>query len=198
MSRAMKTDLLAGKFDLPAGLLRAEQRLAERALRLWQAGGQTALAGFEAQELRLADPAGRSEIVQVADEIGRTFGLAVGQMLALDPALPPHGLGVELRAACDLVALGGRPVPFAASVSGREHGLILVRGIALPIPGEGVEGGVQVVLSWREVLNRSAAARLKRELGQALAGPFLQGASQGRAVDALPLGRLPLGRLPQA
>ena len=181
MSRALKLDMHANCLDQPAGLLRAEQRLAARALRLWRASGGAALVGFEAEGLLIGDPAGEGEILKVAAAIAETFGLNAGQRLALDPALAPGGLGMELRAVCDLVALGGQPVPFEASLQAK--GLVLARGIALPVPGD----RVQVVMSWREVLNRSATARLKQELGQALAG--LTGV-KAAARDALPLGRL--------
>jgi hypothetical protein len=43
---------------------------------------------------------------------------------------------------------------------------------------------VQVVMSWREVLDRSATKRLKREIGQAL-----KELPASRVVDALPIGR---------
>ena len=184
MSSPMKLDVLASKFDLPAGLLKAEQRLAERALRQWIAAGKREVSGFDAHGLLIADPGGQAQILRIADGIAKVFGLAEGQMLALDPGLAPHGLGAELGAACDLVALGCRPIPFEASLGTPGHGLILARGIALPVPDD----RVQVVMSWREVLNRSATARLRRELGQALqsvTGPRMH------KVDALPLGRQP-------
>ena len=188
MSSAMKLDVLASKFDLPMDLLRAEQRLAERALRQWLADGQREIAGFSDHGLLVADPGGCAEILRVADGISRTFGLCAGQRLALDSRLPPHGLGMELRAACDLVALGCRPMPFEASLSAPGHGLILARGVALPVTGD----RVQVVMSWREVLNRSAAARLRRELERAIqALAQAQPDQTPAAMDALPLGRQP-------
>lgn len=65
--------------------------------------------------------------------------------------------------------MGGRPIPFEASLSAAGGSLVLVRGIVLPLisPRHNIDT-VQVVLSWREVLNRSATRRLRRELGDAL------------------------------
>ncbi|WP_439533203.1 hypothetical protein [Polymorphobacter sp.] len=182
MTSRSSIEMLASKFDLPTGLLRAEQRLAERALRCWLDAGETEIPGFEAQGLVIVDPAGRAEISRIGGDIMRTFRLAPGQMLALDPTLPPHSLGAELCAACDLVVLGARPVPFEASLTAGGRGHILARGIALPIPDD----RVQIVMSWREVLSRSAAARLRRELGRALESR--PGAAPD-AVDPLPIGR---------
>lgn len=179
MSRPEKPKVPAGRPGLPAEMLRTEQRLAARALRQWRASGGKELPALAAQGLLVEDPAGRCEIVTLGERIADSFGLVPGQRLALTPGL--DGLGLEVRAACDLVALGGQPVPFEASV--QAGGLVLVRGIALPVPGD----RVQVVMSWREVLNRSAAARLKQELGRALAQ---RSRPERPRLDALPLGRL--------
>jgi hypothetical protein len=176
MTKAVKLDRLAGGMGLPGQQLKEEQRLAARALRQWVARGGAMLPEFAGKGLMVADPAGRGEIVQVAEVVAATFGLRKGFMLAL--AAKPGALGLELRAACDLVALGGQPVPFEASV--QAGGLMLLRGIALPVP----EDLVQVVMSWREVLDRSATKRLKREIGQAL-----KELPASRVVDALPIGR---------
>jgi hypothetical protein len=186
MTSRPSIDMLASKFDLPTGLLRAEQRLAERALRCWmdREGGE--ISGFEDNDLVICDPGGSAEVQRISAQIARTFRILPGQRLALDPGVGPGSLGRELSAASDLVMLGGRPVPFEASLScpgqNPELGQILARGIALPVPGD----RVQIVMSWREVLSRSAASQLRRELSRALenrvAGAF-------SAVDALPVGR---------
>lgn len=173
-------DVLASKFDLPTGLLQAERRLTERALRLWVASGHREIIGFEAHDLLIGDPAGAAEVLRVAEQIERTFELRVGQMLALDPWLAPNSLGMELRAACDLAALGCRPMTFETTLYSPGHGLILARGIALPLP----EDQVQLVMSWREALSRSATQRLRQELGEA----FTPAAPARPIKDALPLG----------
>ena len=59
-------DVLASKFDLPTGLLQAERRLTERALRLWVASGHREIIGFEAHDLLIGDPAGAAEVLRVA------------------------------------------------------------------------------------------------------------------------------------
>ena len=179
--------MLSTKFDLPTGLLQSERRLTERALRQWVASGHREIIGFEDYDLLISDPAGTAEIVRVAEQIELTFDLRVGQMLALDPwlapnRLSPNTLGLELRAACDLAALGCRPMTFEATLYSPGHGLILARGIALPLP----EDQVQMVMSWREALNRSATSRLRQEIGQAFGS--LPGSHAESRRDALPLG----------
>jgi len=47
---------------------------------------------------------------------------------------------------------------------------LLVRGLALPLPAAGDPAAmVQIVLSWREILSKSAAKRLRAELAGAFA-----------------------------
>jgi hypothetical protein len=182
MTSRPSIDMLASKFDLPTGLLRAEQRLAERALRCWMDRDGGEISGFEDNDLVICDPAGSVQVQRISAQIARTFRILPGQRLALDPGVGPGSLGRELSAASDLVMLGGRPVPFEASLSDAGKGQILARGIALPVPGE----RVQIVMSWREVLSRSAASQLRRELTSALES---RAAGAFSGVDALPVGR---------
>jgi hypothetical protein len=181
MTSRPNIEMLATRFDLPESVLRAEQRMAERALRRWMLAEESEIKGFDDNGLIIVDPAGRVEIDRIAEKIAHAFRLRVGQLLALDPGPSPHGLGSELCAVCDLVMLGGRPVPFEASLTGSGLGQILARGIALPI----AQDRVQIVMSWREVLSRSAASRLRQELAQALESRVRTAA----AHDPLPVGR---------
>jgi hypothetical protein len=152
-------------FDVPPMFVVAERRMAGRAVDCWHAGGGGLLDGFAANSLVVVDPAGAAWISSVGDAIGRSFGLAAG--MRLDGRA---GLASELRAACALIAIDPQPVPFEASLPTPAGGVLLVRAVALPIdarPGHLPER-VQIVVSWREVLNRAATTRLRRELGAEL------------------------------
>jgi hypothetical protein len=156
-------------------------------MRTWLQHQRCAVPGFEAHSVIVADPGGTARIEMVAEDIADRFGLAEGQVLAtIAPA--ERSLAAELRAACDLVALTGRAVPLECSVAGDAlpttvQGVALpatvrggalptiVRGVALPLDaGPGLPLRVQVVMSWRQMLGRSARDRLRRELSDALMG----------------------------
>lgn len=150
-------------FEMPPRLAATERRMAGMALRAWAAGDRAIVAGFDENTLMIADPAGRPFLAAVAPAIAATFGLSPG--LCLDRH---DGLAAELVAACDLIALQPLPVPFEASLAAPGRALVLVRGIALPLFADRRDTGlVQIVVSWREVLNRAATRRLRRELSTA-------------------------------
>ncbi|GGE21532.1 hypothetical protein GCM10011529_30220 [Polymorphobacter glacialis] len=156
-------------FDLPPHFAVVERRMAGQALDRWQARGRGLITGFEANSLVIADPFGAATIDSVGDAIAGTFGLAAGL------ALGTTGLAAELRAACGLMAIDIAPQPFEATLEIDPDGCIVLRGIALPICdhvagaiGDNIPDFVQFVVNWREVLNRSASARLRRELVTAL------------------------------
>lgn len=157
------------RFDrLPRAVV-VERRLTNRALAAWQqaADGRTgaALAPFFDHSLVVRDPAGRPIIEALGGPVAARFGLIAGLPLQRDP-----GLGEELVAACELVALQPMPIPFECSVNDPLGAQLMVRGLALPIPEAGDPAAlVQLVLSWREVLSRSAARRLQAELAAAFA-----------------------------
>lgn len=180
--------------ELPFSFLREERRLAGRALQSWRRHQRAAVPGFEATSLTVADPGGEAMVLDVAPALEATFALTIGQSLARTADSAQNTIAAELRAACDLVALGGRPVPFEASLKAPDGSLVLVRGIVLPLisPRYDIET-VQVVLSWREVLNRSATKRLRHELGDALrslSGSSAQSATPARN-DPFPIARRP-------
>lgn len=146
-----------------------ERRLTNRALAAWQhapdAEIATALQPFFDHSLVVRDPAGRAIIECVGGPVSARFGLMAGLPLLRDP-----GLGEELVAACELVSLQPMPIPFEASVNDPMGAQVMVRGLALPVPEGGDPAGlVQIVMSWREVLSKSAARRLRAELASAFA-----------------------------
>ncbi len=152
------------RFDLPPCFVVTERRLAGQAVERWLAGDGARVGGFDANALVVADPAGLGILLSVGAAVTATFGLAAGMMLD-----GRGGLAAEVRAACDLIAIDPRPVPFEASLAAAQRACILVRGVALPIraaPGSAEQ--VQVIVSWREVLDRGATTRLRRELTTAL------------------------------
>lgn len=174
-----------------------ERRLTNRALAAWQQAAEddmaTALQPFFDHSLVVRDPAGRAIIESVGGPVTARFGLMAGLPLLRDP-----GLGEELVAACELVALQPMPIPFEASVNDPMGAQVLVRGLALPLPdGDDPAGLVQIVLSWREILTKSAARRLRAELASAFADigrlappvaePFPQ---RSPAIDVAPVTNL--------
>ncbi len=161
------TDL---RFEMPPHFVVVERRMAGQALDRWHAGGRCRVAGFDDNSLVIADPAGVARIESAGASVAATFGLAPEMHLG-----GQGGLAAELRAACDLIAIDPRPLPFEASIGTPARALILMRGIALPIgagdsaadPGR-IPERVQVIVNWREMLDRAATTRLRRELGASL------------------------------
>lgn len=154
-------DRAVAGFDLPPHFPVTERRLAAQALAEWSNNRCRLVAGHDANTILVAEPDGLAIVTTVGDAIAATFGLLPGA--ALDGQ---GGLAAELRAACDLIAIDLKPVPFEANLPAPGRAGILVRGVALPI-GPRMET-VQVILSWRELLDRSATRRLRREVGAAL------------------------------
>lgn len=159
MPSAAKARPIDPAFDPPPQFPALERRLAGLALDGWRENGGRLPPGFDDHSLVIADPAGRARIATAGAPVTATFGLAPG--MALDGR---DGLAAEIRAACDLIAIDPRPVPFEASLASPGRACILIRGIALPLDFD----RVQVVVNWRELLNRSATTRLRREIGAAL------------------------------
>lgn len=146
-----------------------ERRLTNRALAAWQSAPEDsiapALAPFFDHSIVVRDPAGRAIIESVGGPVSARFGLIAGLPLHRDPGLPE-----ELVAAGELVVLQPMPMPFEASVNDPMGAQMLVRGLALPLPeADDPAALVQIVLSWREVLSKSAARRLRAELASAFA-----------------------------
>ncbi len=157
---------VAQLFDLPPGFALHERRMAMRAHDRWIETGRKRVTGFENNSLIIADPGGSAVVEGVGAGLVAAFGLVVG--MTLDGQ---NGIAIELRAACDLIAIQRRPLPFEADVFMPGGATILVRGIVLPLAGPGQRSGedrVQAIFNWRQLLTRGAAARLRREVGAAL------------------------------
>lgn len=162
--------LIDARFELPPRFVVAERRMAGQAIDQWRATGNALVTGFDAHSLIIADPAGMATIEAVGSAIAAVFGLGPG--MRLDGR---DGLAAEARAACDLIAIRPQPVPFELSMTTPSAALILARGVALPI-GNGrtmadqgqLPDRVQIIINWREVLDRAATTRLRSELGAAL------------------------------
>lgn len=147
-------------FEMPPRIALIERRRAGLAEAAWVATERSWVPGFDDDSLVVSDPGGNARLVRVGLSVSESFGLVADLCLArTDP------LATELCAACDLVAIDPIPVHFEASVATAGAACVLVRGVALPL-ADGQQ--VQIVLSWREVLNRSATARLQRDLVAAL------------------------------
>lgn len=162
--------LIDTDFDMPPLFVVAERRMAGRAVDRWRAGSGGLVDGFEANSLIIVDPGGAARCADVGSAIESAFGLAAGMSLT-----GRDGLAAEIRAACDLIARDPHPVPFEASLPGVGAGLLLVRGVALPIGAlpmgalpAGLAACIQVVANWREVLDRESTTRLRRDLGAEL------------------------------
>jgi hypothetical protein len=152
------------RFDRPPRPLAAERRLALRALAQWRLGNGGPVTGHEAHALLVADPAGAPRLLSVGSALAQAFQLAPGQVLRRGP-----GLADELLSACEIICLHPEPVPFEAIVAAPALGDVLVRGVALPLAvAADPVAQVQIIANWRQLLSRSAATRLRRELGAAL------------------------------
>lgn len=147
-------------FDLPPRIFAGERRRAGLVETAWLTANRQLVAGFDEFSVIVDDPGGATLLRRVGQAVADSFGLVADMPLTRHDAI-----NVELSAACDLVALQARPVHFETSLMAPQSVCILMRGIALPI--ENVRA-VQIVLSWREVLNRAAAAQLRRDLTDAL------------------------------
>lgn len=148
-------------FELPPRIPVGERRRAGLAEAAWQAADHRLVHGFDDFTVIVDDPGGMALLRRVGQAVADTFGLVADMPLSRrDP------INAELSAACDLIALRPAPLHFEASLMAPRLACILLRGVALPIEDD---RAVQIVLSWREVLNRAATARLRRDLTAALA-----------------------------
>ena len=147
-------------FDLPPHFPMVERRRAGLAEGDWRRGGRALVAGFDDHGVIVDDPGGATRLRRVGQAVSDTFGLFADMALARHDAI-----GAELCAACDLIALRPEPLHFEASLAAPRRACILLRGVALPIEND---TAVQIVLTWREVLDRAATARLRRDLTTAL------------------------------
>lgn len=157
---SMDGQVVEPTFDLPPHFPLFERRRAGMAEQEWRRAGRTLATGFGNHSVTVDDPGGAARLRQVGQAVSETFGLYADMALTRDDAI-----GAELTAACDLIALRPEPLHFEASLMAPHLACILLRGVALPIEDD---TAVQIVLSWREILNRTATARLRRDLTMAL------------------------------
>lgn len=147
-------------FDVPPRFPIIERRCTSLAEAAWEGAGRTSSPGFDECSIVIVDPGGLARLERVGWAVTESFGLAAGHALErLD------SLTTELCAACDLIALQPAPLHFDAVLATPRAACILLRGVALPLAGS---DRAQIVLSWREVLNRTATARLRRDFVAAL------------------------------
>jgi hypothetical protein len=158
------------RFELPPQFVVTERRIAGQAIDRWRSGGKALVTGFDSHSLIVVDPAGMATIEYAGDAIAAAFGLGAG--MRLDGR---GGLAAEVLAACGLIAIDPQPVPFEFSLTTPASALVLGRGVALPIGADAgvadavqIPDCVQIVINWREMLDRPATTRLRRELGAAL------------------------------
>lgn len=107
-------------------------------------------------------------VVAVGETVAAAFGLRPGP---LDDR--GEGLAARLHAACAALRVAHAVVAFEAAVPASAAACVLLRGVVLP-----TQDGAEAVLSWKEVLDRDATARLRAELLRALARP------RAKVVDA--------------
>lgn len=142
----------------------AERRLTARALDGWRQCPDQPVPGHDANSLMIVDPGGRAWLESIGPALATLVPLAPGQRVERAP-----GLIGELAAVCDLIAMQPMPVTFEANLATPAGQGVMLRGIALPIARRGQPvTRAQIICSWREILNRAATARLRRELGEAL------------------------------
>jgi hypothetical protein len=147
-------------FELPPRIELVERRRAGLAEADWRGAGRGIAVGFDNYSVIVDDPGGLAQLRRVGQAVTDTFGLIAEVPLARHDAI-----STELCAACDLIALRPEPLHFEASLTAPGLACILLRGVALPVEND---TAVQIVLSWREVLNRAATLRLRRDLTAAL------------------------------
>lgn len=122
------------------------------------------MPGYDDNSLVIVDPGGRAWVESIGPALAALVGLVPGQRVER-----AAGLLGELAAVGDLIALQPLPVSFEAHLTAVSDCGVMLRGIALPIARRGQPvGRAQIICSWREILNRAATARLRRELGEAL------------------------------
>lgn len=134
-----------------------ERRLTRRAAALFEQGGDNA---YRDNSISLAVAGdGSARVSAVGTAVVGTFGLAPGPL-----AGPPEALAAVLAAALDRLDGTGGVSGFEAAVATPAAACVLLRGVLLP-----VAGGAEAVLSWKQVLDADATARLRAELLQAIA-----------------------------
>ena len=140
-------------FEVPPRLgPSSERRLAGRAVTRFASGDAGAV--FRDNALGLAWAGGALRLTAVGRTVAAGFGLVPGPL-----AGPPDSLAGVLAAAFAELRASGAVTPFEAAVATPHAACVLLRGVLLP-----VAGGAEAVLSWKQVLDDDATARLRAEL----------------------------------
>ncbi len=141
-------------FEAPPRLaVRPERRLtayAEAAFHLGAGGHE-----FRDNAVTLAQAAGGSAmVVATSRSVTRAFGLVPGPL-----AGPPDSLAATLSDVLARAEASAAVTPFEAAVAAPGAACLLLRGVLLP-----TATGADIVLSWKQVLDNDATARLRAEL----------------------------------
>ena len=132
--------------------------------------------------------AGGAVVQAVGVRVAATFGLSRGPLRPCAPSAAdvisdarhhglcrtrPDDLGREGRTlaallddACTVLRVHPLPLPFDGVVGSPQAACIMLRGVLLPLDAPGC---VEAVLSWKEVLDADATARLRAEMLAAFA-----------------------------
>ena len=140
-------------FEAPPRLSGAERRLSTRAATAF-AGGEGSHAFRDNAVTLVRDEDGSAVVGAIGSSVATTFALLAGPL-----GEAPETLAAALAAAFVRLGQTGEVTPFEAAVATPTAACVLLRGVLLPT----VTGG-DVVLSWKEVLDDDATARLRAEL----------------------------------
>lgn len=130
-----------------------ERRLTALAGRVLAAGGP--VGAFRDNAISLdVDGTGSAAVNKLGAAVAAVFGLSAGPL-----AGPPESLAAVLDAAVGRARTADAVTPFEAAVATPSAACVLLRGIVLP-----TAGGADAVLSWKQVLDADATARIRAEL----------------------------------
>lgn len=130
-----------------------ERRLTAIAARALAEGGSA--HAFRDNAVSIARARGGDLIVaERGDAVAAVFGLPVGRLGG-----PPDSLASVLLAAVERARDSGAVTPFEAAVATTSAACVLLRGVVLP-----TVSGADAVLSWKQVLDDEATARIRAEL----------------------------------
>ena len=140
-------------FEAPPRLAGAERRLSTRAAAAFARGAGSHEFRDNAVTLD-RDGEGGGVVRSVGRSVSTAFALPAGPL-----GEPPETLAAVLAAAFVRLGETGEVTPFEAAVATPTAACVLLRGVLLPT----VTGG-DAVLSWKQVLDDDATARLRAEL----------------------------------
>ncbi|QXQ06846.1 hypothetical protein KX816_01910 [Sphingosinicellaceae bacterium] len=140
-------------FEAPPRLSGAERRLSTRAAAAFASGEGSHAFRDNAVTLD-RDAAGGGLVRTVGRLVSSAFALPAGPL-----GEPPETLAAALAMAFARLGETGEVTPFEAAVATPSAACVLLRGVLLP-----TATGGDAVLSWKQVLDDDATARLRAEL----------------------------------